>query len=136
MCAIAIGAIMISVLFYGLSNGFKILRGTRDELRATQILMQKTEAFRLYRWDQLSNCPTTFTEYYNPTGTNVGSKGTLYYGKLSTTATATNISSLLSYRSDLHLITITVAWTNTLGSHTRQMQTLSARNGLQNYLIQ
>lgn len=136
ICAIAIGAIMISVLFHGLDNGFSILRSTRDDLRATQILMQKTEAFRLYTWKQLTNCPATFTEYYNPTGNTNSTAGTIFYGTLSTTAPATNITDGASYVDQLHLITITVSWTNTSGGHTRQMQTLSAKNGLQNYLAQ
>jgi prepilin-type N-terminal cleavage/methylation domain-containing protein len=137
LCAIAISTIVVTVLFYGLNNGFAIIRTTRDDLRATQILLQNTEAFRLYTWTQLSNCPATFQTYYNPTGTTGDSAGTLYYGTLSTTAPATNVTGSVSYAPYLHLITITVVWTNNIGTrlvgHSRQMQTLSALNGMQNY---
>jgi prepilin-type N-terminal cleavage/methylation domain-containing protein len=138
LCAILIAAIAVTVLFYGFNNGFAILRTTREDLRATQILMQKTEAFRLFTWAQLSNCPATFTEYYNPSGTTTTNAGTLYYGTLSTVAGATNLPNTVPYRSNLHLITITVNWTNYIGkqavAHSRQMQTLSALSGMQGYL--
>jgi prepilin-type N-terminal cleavage/methylation domain-containing protein len=138
MCSIFIAAIAVTVLFYGFNNGFAILRTTREDLRATQILMQKTEAFRLFTWAQLSNCPATFTEYYNPSGTASNAAGTLYYGKLSTVGVATNIPDSVSYKSNLHLITVTVNWTNYIGkqavAHSRQMQTLSALAGMQGYL--
>ncbi|HZI31308.1 MAG TPA: prepilin-type N-terminal cleavage/methylation domain-containing protein [Candidatus Binatia bacterium] len=134
VCATAIAAIMVSVLFHGFDNGFAILRATRDNLRATQILMQKTEAFRLYTWAQLSNCPSSFQEYYNPLGVTNNNAGTLFYGTLSTTAAATNIPVSAGYRTNLHLSTITIKWTNAWGAHSLQMQTLSAKNGMQNYL--
>lgn len=137
LCAVLIAAIAATVLFVGFDNGFAILRTTREDLRATQILMQKTEAIRLCTWQQLSNCPTTFKESYYPTGTT--NAGTLYWGTLSTTAVATNVPDSASYKGNLHLITIKLAWTNYVGSklvsHTRQMQTLSAKYGMQNYLF-
>ncbi len=136
LAAILIASIAASVLFVGFDNGFAILRTTREDLRATQILMQKTEAFRLYTWSDLSKAPTTFTNNYNPGGsTNLG---TLYFGKVSI-GPATNIANSVTYKSDLQLITITVNWTNYVDKrsvgHMRQMQTLSARSGMQNYLF-
>jgi len=136
--AIAIASIAAAVLFVGFDNGFAILRTTREDLRATQILMQKTEAIRLMTWKQLSNCPTRFQEYYNPSGVSSNAGGTLYFGTISPLGAATNIPNTVSYRGDLRLVTVTVLWTNYIGSNTvphfRQMQTLSALSGMQNYL--
>lgn len=141
MCSIFIVAIAVTALFYGFNNGFAILRTTREDLRATQILMQKTEALRLFTWAQLAEAQTkspTFKEYYNPSGTTSNTLGTLYYGTLSTLAVAANIPDSVPYKSNLHLITITVNWTNYIGNkpvaHSRQMQTLSALAGMQGYL--
>jgi len=140
ICAVLIAAIAASVLFVGFDNGFAILRTTREDLRATQILMQKTEAVRLYTWEQLTqaNTPGTFKEYYFLPGTGTTNPGTLYWGTISTLGTATNIPLSTGYRDNLHLITITVNWTNYIGpkavAHSRQMQTLSAISGMQNYL--
>jgi len=137
LCAVMIAAISASVLFVGFDNGFAILRTTREDLRATQILMQKTEAIRLCTWEQLTNANNigTFKEYYNPSGAT--NSGTLYVGKFSTIGAVTNAPA--AYRDNLHLITITLNWTNFVGNktvpHSRQMQTLSAKYGMQNYLF-
>jgi prepilin-type N-terminal cleavage/methylation domain-containing protein len=138
LCAVVIAAISAAVLFAGFDNGFAILRTTREDLRATQILMQKTEAVRLLTWPQLSNCPTTFQEYFYPAGSGATNGGTLYYGTINALGTATNVPDSASYKSNLHLITISLFWTNYVSSnatiHIRQMQTLSAQAGMQSYL--
>jgi hypothetical protein len=140
LCAVFITAIAATALFMGFDNGFAILRTTREDLRATQILMQKTEAFRLYTWQQLTqaNTPGTFQEYYYPAGSSTNSPGSLYWGTISAIGPATNIDNSVPYKASLHLITITVVWTNNIGRvavpHSRQMQTLSAFSGMQNYL--
>ena len=137
LCSIAIAAFVVSALFYGFDNGYAMLRSTREDLRATQILMQRTEIIRLLTWTQLASCPTTFQESYNQTTATNSSSGTVYYGTFSVT-TATNIPNTVTYKSSVKLVTISVVWTNTTGSvnvaHRREMQTLSAQNGMQNYL--
>ncbi|MBW8864005.1 MAG: hypothetical protein JF609_03595 [Verrucomicrobia bacterium] len=139
ICAVAVAAIMISVLFRTFTTGFSILKVTREDLRATQILLQKTEAFRLFTWPELTNCPTSFTEYYYPAGTTNGSAGTLYYGTINPIGTATNIPDTAPYKANVHLITITVSWTNDFSGHqvghTRMMQTMNAFGGMESYLI-
>ncbi len=143
LCALALGAIVISAMFTAFNNGFAILRLTRDDERATQILMQKTEAIRVMTWANLSNCPTTFQDSYNPTGTN-GTQGTTYYGTISRFGDPTNLPSTVYYRSNVYLVTITLTWSNSLTTsnnsswtpvgHTRQAQTLLAQQGMQSYL--
>jgi prepilin-type N-terminal cleavage/methylation domain-containing protein len=137
LCAITVATIAAGALFVGFDNGFAILRTTREDLRATQILMQKTEAFRLYTWQQLTQAQSSqsiFREYYYPQGTSTN-QGTLYVGTLSLTGAPT----FSPYSNYLHLITITLNWTNYVGktpiAHSRQMQTLSAQNGMQGYLF-
>src|SRR5215831_12675764 len=101
LCAIMIAAISASVLFVGFDNGFALLRTTREDLRATQILMQKTEAFRLYTWLDLTNAQAkqaTFAENYYPQASSTN-KGTLYVGTLSLTDPA----SFSPYAANLHL---------------------------------
>ena len=138
ICSVLIAAIAAAVLFVGFDNGFAILRTTREDMRATQILMQKTEAVRLMTWKELAQCPQSFQEYYYPAGASTTNPGTLYTGTLFTTGVATNIPSSVAYQSNLHLITITIYWTNNIGlrsvPHSRQMQTLSALGGMQNYI--
>ena len=130
--------IMVSALYAAFILGFASIKTTREDLRGTQLLQQKMEAIRLCTWTQLSNCPTSFTDYYDPTGVSSNKGGTIYVGTVSTTGAATNISSSASYKSRVHLINVTVIWTNYVGktpvAHARQMQSLSAYDGMQNYI--
>lgn len=134
MVAVAVLAILLVSLFAGFSFGFGVVRATREDLRATQILTQKIEGIRLCTYYQLTNqCPSSFTETYATMGS---SKGVTYYGTISQTNNA-NLPS--AYQNTVRLITVTVTWTTSKGdgstvTHTRSMQTQSAFYGLQNYL--
>ena len=138
MCSVLIAAIALAAMFATFSNGCAILRVARDDERATQILMQKTEAIRLMTWYNLSNCPTTFVDSFNPTGLTNGTQGTVYYGTISLFGDPTNIPSSVTYRTNIHLITISLVWTNTVNAtvtgHTRQAQTMLAAQGMETYL--
>lgn len=113
-----------------------LVDSTRQELRATQILTQKSEAIRLCSWSSLTNCPISFTEVYDPNSPN-GSVGTRYVGTISTND-PTVIPNSMSYRSNMCVATITLFWTNYIGNqrliHSRTTQTLIARYGIQNYI--
>lgn len=133
MVAVLLLGLMMVSLFSGFTMGTGTLRTTREDLRATQILSEKMEAIRLCRWDDLiAKCPSTFTEQYDPT---VATNGTIYYGKIKLDI-PTNLPS--AYNNNMRLITVSVNWTNIQGrqivAHTRQMQTQSALDGMQNYI--
>jgi type II secretory pathway pseudopilin PulG len=134
---VAIIAFILASLFAGFASGFGIINTTRQDLRATQIMAQKTEAIRLCTWSQLALLPHSFQEYYYPPGTTNNTAGTVYYGTISIGA-ATMIPNTVSYYSNIDLVTIGLVWTNYAGSrqmvHNRQMQTLAALNGIQNYI--
>ncbi len=138
LCAIGIGAITIAALFSAFSVGWSILTVTREDQRATQILLQKTEAFRLFTWPQLSNCPAAFQENYYPAGMTSSNAGTIYYGTINAIGDPTNIPVSTTYRTNVHLITVSVSWTNLFAGknkgHTRTMQTMNSFNGMQTYL--
>src|SRR4051794_9479569 len=67
LVALGVIGVMVITLFAGFSSGFALVRLSREDVRSTQILMQKIEAIRLCTWSQLSNFPTTFKEKYDPT---------------------------------------------------------------------
>jgi prepilin-type N-terminal cleavage/methylation domain-containing protein len=135
--AILIVGIMVVSLYGGFSSGFAVMQLAREDLRATQILMQKMEAVRLCNWRQLSNAPVVFSERYDPLEISTGSAGTVYSGVLRVDP-ATVIPGAANYRGNLRLVTTKVYWTNYSGGkrivRSREMQTLVARNGLQSYL--
>ena len=127
----------ISTAYYaGLSYGFGVMQTSREDLRATQILMQKAEAIRLCTWSQLPGT-MSFKERYDPLGTTNNTAGTVYSGTVSTNASSA-IPGSASYKNNMRLVTVTVYWTNyshkTPVVHSRQMQTQAARYGMQNYV--
>jgi hypothetical protein len=125
---------VIGLAYYSaLSSGFSVVQSTREDLRATQIMMQKIEAIRLCTWSQLTNF--TFQETYDPLSTN--NNGTVYTGSVAI-GPATALVNNPSYSNNMCLVTVTLGWTNYNGRrpvpHTRKMQTEVARYGLQNYV--
>lgn len=126
-------------LYAGISNGFSIIGSARENLRATQVMVEKMETIRLYSWDQINTTnfiPATFTESYYPTtgGTNANnsgwSSGVAYRGTVAVGPGPTG----LSYSSDLRRVTINVTWDSGGRTQNRSMSTLVTRHGLQNYI--
>lgn len=136
---VIIAVLLIGIMGFSLYGsfflGFQTVDADRQDLRATQILMQKAEAIRLCTWSQLNNF--TFQEVYDPSGQTNGTGGTLFTGSVATNS-PDNISDTAAYKANMRLVTITVYWTNFNGKssviHSRQMQTQVARYGLQNYI--
>jgi prepilin-type N-terminal cleavage/methylation domain-containing protein len=139
--AILIAAISASVLFVGFDNGFALLRTTREDLRATQILMEKTEAIRLMSWQDVTNIANglSFTNTYYPPGASTN-QGTIYYGTVSSINSPGNMQAAYqaNYKNNIQLVTIDLHWTNYVGKtkvpHAREMQTLCAQFGMQGFL--
>src|SRR5216110_2852634 len=53
----------------GIMGGFFTMKMARENLRATQILLEKVETIRLYDWDQINTpnfIPALFTNSYDP----------------------------------------------------------------------
>src|SRR3954466_14158681 len=73
MVGVMLLAILLPSFYLGLSQGFSVVRVTRENLRANQILQEKMEVIRLYTFDQISSnsfVPATFTAYADPIQTN------------------------------------------------------------------
>jgi prepilin-type N-terminal cleavage/methylation domain-containing protein len=134
---VAVAAAVLTIVALGfytaLSSGFLVLQSSRENLRATQVMMQKLEGIRLCTWSELTNF--TFAEPYNPLSTN--NSGVTYKGNV-TIGPATNLTTNPSYQNNMCLVTVSLNWTNsnhgTPVPHTRQMQSEVARYGLQNYI--
>src|SRR5204863_9159663 len=62
----------VGALFTGFTSGFFTMQLARENLRATQIMLEKMETIRLYSWKQVTNSayiPNTFTNFYDPQST-------------------------------------------------------------------
>jgi len=131
--AAALAGIMFLTAIAGFSNAFSTLQLDRENSRATQILLEKTEMLRVYNWDQITGkdattyIPTTFTTPFYP-GTNSSNGGFSYSG----TVVITNLVTTASYSNDLRTVTITLTWISGKASRSRTMTTYVSQYGLQN----
>jgi len=136
VATLLLGTMVVS-LYGGFSSGFAVMQMAREDLRATQILMQKMEAVRLCTWKQVTNSTVAFSEKYDPVAATNNSGGAIYRGKVYV-GPATGVPNTVAYYNNLRLITATIYWTNFSGGkqivRSRQMQTVAARYGMQSYL--
>ena len=137
-CAVAatIAAIMLTSLYGCFASGFATVRVSRENVRATQVLLTKLEAIRLCSFDQLTNAvynSRTFTESFDPNDDATQAGGVIYYGTFTPNVPA--VGSLPdAYRTNMLLVTVTVNWTSGLRQHTRSIQTYAARDGIAGYV--
>jgi prepilin-type N-terminal cleavage/methylation domain-containing protein len=132
-----IGVVVIGVVFTalyaGMTTGFQAVRSARENLRATQIMLEKFEALRLYNWDQITSTnsyiPLQFTNHYvlNPT-----TAGTVYYGDVRIEPLPVDANE--PYREDMRAVTITLTWNVGNTPRTRTFTSYVARYGLQYYI--
>ena len=137
---VAVGVLSISFvsLYLGISSGFALTRVSRENLRATQIMVEKMEGIRLFNWNQvtISNMiPTTFTENYYPSVGNGAAQGITYNGTITITdPSAMDFKPPRSYDSNTRVVTVEVNWVSGDVQRSRSMSTLVSKNGLQNYV--
>ena len=134
MVAVLVVSIAVVSLYTGVSSGFALVKLAREDLRATQIMLQKMEAIRLYTWSQITdanyfstnNCVT----YYDPADQANGSGGVAY-----TVSTAISTETpAASYSPNMRRVTVQVSWFSGTTNRRREMSTFVARYGMQNYI--
>ena len=124
---------VVGALLSGFTTGFFTMQMARENLRATQIMLEKMETIRLYSWEQITQTnpafiPATFEEKYDPHSTN--NPGITYYG----TMTITNAPINATYKNDMKLVTVTVRWKTGQIARQREFSSYIARYGLQDYV--
>ena len=122
-------------LLTGLSSGFHMMRFARENLRATQIMLEKVETIRLYNWDEVTApnfIPTSFTAYYDPNATNEN-RGLTYYGSMSVGLVSPDALTS-SYSNDMRQVTVRLTWQTGDTTRTREFNSYISRYGLQNYI--
>lgn len=121
----------VAALFSGFTTGFFTIKMSRENLRATQILLQKAEAIRLQSWDQITNptnIPTAFIDRYDPNSAT--NPGIIYNGSI----LITNCPITSSYTNNMRMVVISVNWQTGNINRSRSYTTYVARNGLQVYI--
>jgi len=131
--AMAVAGVMFLALYAGLAFGFRIIKMSRENTRATQIMLEKMETIRLYKWEQVTNTgfiPTnTFlVPYYSIGGTNTS---LMYTGRVSIQPSGLP----WTYADDMRRVTVRIDWSSMGGTNrTRTMTTFVTRNGMQSYV--
>jgi hypothetical protein len=130
MVAVFLLALSVAAFYGAFVSGLGILRTTRENLRATQILEERMEVIRLIRWDDVRPgfIPRTFTAAYE--GPNTSTEGSLYQG----TVTVTNAPISEKYAGDLRMIQVDLTWKSGKVWRKRQMTTYVSKYGLQNHI--
>lgn len=131
VAAVTILAISAAGLMGALANGFFSVQLTRENQRASQIMVERTEMARLYNWDQIT-APgfilTNFVSAYDPQDINGG--GLYYTG----TVQVAPVPFAANYATNMRRLTVSINW-NTRGiARQRSITTLLGKDGLQNYV--
>jgi len=117
---------LVVVGFYGaFSFGFSTIKLSQEDLRASQILLQKLETLRVYDWSKITNgyVPTNFTAFYATNG------GTTYAGTIAIDL----VPMAESYSNTLREVTVALSWVSTGAPRYRVVTTLVSQNGIQTY---
>jgi prepilin-type N-terminal cleavage/methylation domain-containing protein len=135
MVAVAVIAVMFVSLYLGITFGFSVTDFERQNLRATQIMLQRLEGIRLLNWGQLGNTainPTTFYERYYPASGSNSASGITYTGAVE--VAAATLDPMPTYSDRMRKITVTVTWQSGPVLRRRSASTYSSQYGLQNYI--
>ena len=142
MVELLVGTAILGLLMVGvfgvMTMGLSITQMSRENLRATEIMLDKMEGVRLYSWTQVNDSTflqSSFTNWFfetNNIGTaNAAGNGIQYTGTLSVVASPfTN-----SYSANIRSVTVTVNWASGGIARSRTMGTFVSQSGLQNYVF-
>ncbi|MBI1176221.1 hypothetical protein GC207_02140 [bacterium] len=131
LIAMALLGIMTTVALMVISSAIFTIQLARENDRATQVLIEKTESIRLYNWDQINSngfIPPTFSVAYDPNAAT--NQGVNYNGTIDISPAP--ISS--SYSNDLLSVVVRVSWQTGNLQRTRELTTLVSRYGLESYI--
>ena len=133
--AIAILGVGVVALYSSLLNGFRVAQLSREDLRATQVMVELMDTLRLYSWDQITDptfTPKHFDMDYDPVGaTNGGSGLFIYKCEMNVKKGPKDVE----YGNNMKTVTLDIQWQNgTKSKRTRSFVTYVTRNGLQSYV--
>lgn len=134
--AVAVVTVLFVSLYIGLSFGFAMTESNREDLRATQIILERMEGIRLFTFEQLDDPvynPRSFTNYFYPLAVGSQSKGIAYFGTLQVLSNLT-LNPVATYGNNMKKVSVTINWTSGSAVYRRTMSTYVSRHGVQNYI--
>src|SRR5258706_15150130 len=72
--------IVAAAIYAGITLSLATIRAARENLRATQIMVEKTEAIRLYAWSEINSNGLLPLSFSVPFDVNGNTNGLLYSG--------------------------------------------------------
>jgi prepilin-type N-terminal cleavage/methylation domain-containing protein len=127
MIGVVLMGVMFVSLYVGFSSGFAVIQLARENLRATQILQEKTETLRLLTWEQLSEMELEMSEPFYSRESELESS--LTYDVYVTIPSASPITDAV-YAPDIRQVTVEARWTSGGMERRRSMTTYASRYGL------
>ena len=121
---------LVGAIMSGFTSGLYSMQLARENLRATQIMLERMETIRLYSWDQVNRpgfISTNFSAFYDPNSVN---KGVTYTG----TMTLSDATIGSSYSNDMKCVTVRLDWKTGNLNRNREFTSYISRRGLQNYI--
>lgn len=133
--------LMVGMIAVALISGMNLVVRTvqlsREELQATQVMVERLDTLRLYSWEKLTTAdyiPATFQMAIYPDSSGSTAVGTNRSPTFNGTVSIASSGLSESYAGDVRLVTVSLNWTNSGLSRTRSMFTYVARYGLQNFV--
>ena len=136
LVAVFVSSFMFAALYACFAFGFSIVKMTREDLRATQILLQQMETVRVSDYTKLtdpSKYPTNTTVYFDEENKAGGKGGTPYTVTFSARRLPSPKPQSQFYTNMLE-VTVAASWKSGKVQRNRSMQTYVARQGLQQYV--
>jgi len=85
LIAMAVCGLMFVALYGGISSSFSNIRLSRENLRGTQVLLEKMEVIRLLTWDQINSngfVVTNFSAPLFPSLSSSSNRAAFFYGDI------------------------------------------------------
>lgn len=157
LIGMAVVGIMAGALYTGLLWGMTEVRLARENLRATQVMMEKLEVLRAYSWSQISpvmdpDDPEDSEDPFDPDDPHTTADDPVYNTNVPTKFTAPVVAGQTTgedfngtitfapapvseaYSNSLMAVNISVTWKSGSLTQTRSMKTYFAQFGMQNNL--
>lgn len=136
--AISVLMVVLVGIFGSMTMGLSVTQISRENLRSTQIMLDKMEGLRLYDWSQVTDTNflmAVFTNWFYETNSigqsNAMGNGIQYVG----TVTVSQWPFNTAYSNNMRQVTVTVGWSDGGINRTRSMSTYVSLSGLQNYIF-
>ncbi len=121
---------VVGALLSGFTSGLFTMQMARENLRATQIMLERMETIRLYSWAQINETNFVAPTFYAKYDPNSANAGVTYRGTVSISPSEMDAT----YKNNMRLVTVKLEWKTGNLSRAREFTSYVSRSGMQNYV--